>query len=78
MTSCSVLVSNLLDDNSDLPLLSPASVTTPTRTPGGDSGANFEVHLKAPSAYGIKVQQDKVTYLNRGMLFNIVLLTYVV
>ena len=57
------------------PLLGLGSMVTPTHSLMDQSGTDceevrsreqLEVVLKAPSAYGIKADQERVTYLNRG------------
>ncbi len=67
---CREVLDKLLDDN-EIPLLcDPAHhMTTPTTgctSVAEDEGEGLEVFLGAPSAYGIKTDQERVTYLNRG------------
>lgn len=69
------MLDNLLDDKNDLelPLLGPlATPIHPSHmhVEAAKSCETFEVVLMTPSAYGIKTDQEKVTYLNRGGIAN--------
>ena len=73
MAYSEVLV-NLLDNQQELSFLpSPGPMTTPTQSTPTQTSlmaepcVPLEVVLKAPLAYGIKIDQEKVTYLNRGV-----------
>ena len=75
----SEVLDNLMQDNSEFPLLlEEASMSLPANSSATSAGIEvgdakrFEITLNAPTAYGIKTEQERVTYLNKGIGFHFV------